>query len=224
MFDSKLSDNDPDDLNDAIIEIETLFDLKFEDNALWDVKTFGELCDIIIDNIQLSHSDTCTTQQAFYKLRAAISKSIGVVGVVPQTALTDILPKKHRIKYTEKIAVELDMKLSILSPPNFVTWTLMVILVSSLLGMFLRWKIGVPMFIFSVLGFYVSHKLGKELTLKTVGDLASEIARDEYLKSRRHPDTFNKNEMENVLINLFSNRLGLDKSLLTRDAALFHAR
>ncbi len=42
--------------------------------------------------------------------------------------------------------------------------------------------------------------------------------RENYLKSRRNPNTFNKNEIEKVLTDWFSNDLDLDKSKLTRDA------
>ena len=44
------------------------------------------------------------------------------------------------------------------------------------------------------------------------------MTRENYLKSRRNSKTFNKNEIEKVLTDWFSNDLDLDKSKLTRDA------
>lgn len=61
-------------------------------------------------------------------------------------------------------------------------------------------------------------KGGNELDLQTVGQVAEKMTRENYLKSRRNPKTFNKNEIEKLLTEWFSNDLDLDKSKLTREA------
>ncbi len=46
------------------------------------------------------------------------------------------------------------------------------------------------------------------------------MTRESYLKSIRNPSTFNKSKIEEILVDLFSNDLGIDKSKLTREAKL----
>lgn len=66
-------------------------------------------------------------------------------------------------------------------------------------------------------GFWFAQKVGKELHVKTVGELAKKITRENYVKSRRNPKTYNKNEIVNLLIGIFSENFGLDKSKLYMD-------
>jgi acyl carrier protein len=72
----ELKNVDSEDLDDVLMKIEKSFHFKFETTELKDVKTFGHLCDIIINKIQGKNIDDCTTQQAFYKLRDAIASSL----------------------------------------------------------------------------------------------------------------------------------------------------
>ena len=44
------------------------------------------------------------------------------------------------------------------------------------------------------------------------------MTHENYLKSRRNPKIFNREEIEKVLIDWFSDVLGVDKSKLTKDA------
>lgn len=69
----ELCNVDPDDISDVLIKIEKSFGFRFGDTELKDVKTFGELCDIITSKVPGENSSDCTTQQAFYKVRNAIA-------------------------------------------------------------------------------------------------------------------------------------------------------
>lgn len=71
---------------------------------------------------------------------------------------------------------------------------------------------------FSIAGLWLANKIGNELDLQTVGQVAEKMTRENYIKSRRNSKTFNKNEIEKVLTDWFSNDLYLDKSKLTREA------
>ena len=63
----------------------------------------------------------------------------------------------------------------------------------------------------------IEYKIGNELEVKTVGELAKKITRENYIKSRRNPKTFNKSEIEEILTDWVSNDLGIDKNKLERD-------
>jgi hypothetical protein len=91
-------------------------------------------------------------------------------------------------------------------------------LLASLVGLFFNWQIGLLGLAFFTAGLWFANKIGNELDLQTVGQVAEKMTRENYLKSRRNPKTFNKKEIEKVLTAWFSNDLDLDKSELTREA------
>ncbi|WP_126973239.1 hypothetical protein [Gynurincola endophyticus] len=220
MADYELNDIDPDDISDLLIKIEKSFDIKFGHTELIYISTFGELCDHVINKIQLDHSDDCTSQQAFYKLREAIVSTLQIDKEIITTdfSLAHILPKKNRHSLTKKIEDELGFKLNILRPPYWVTVTLFILLLASFIGLFFIWKIGLTTLLFSIAALRFANKFGNELDLETVGQVAGKMTRENYLKSRRTPKSFNRKEIEKILTDLFSNDLYLDKNELTREA------
>ncbi|MDR2271052.1 MAG: hypothetical protein LBF27_09125 [Sphingobacterium sp.] len=78
MADDELENVDPDDISDLLVKLEKSFDMKFESTELMHIFTFGELCDHITNKIQLAHSNDCTSQQAFYKLRDAMASILQI--------------------------------------------------------------------------------------------------------------------------------------------------
>ena len=138
--------------------------------------------------------------------------------LTPASELTELFPQKNRQLWTRQIEQQLDFKLHLLRPPNWVTWTLTVTLITSFFLIFFYWQAGLFGLIFSILAFKIAIKLENELDFQTLGQLAEKMTRDNYLKSRRNSKTFNKREIENVLTDLFVNNLSLDRHLLTREA------
>jgi hypothetical protein len=218
--DFELKNIDSEDIEDLLVKVETSFDIKFIGDELVHITTFGQLCDHISNKIQLDNSDDCTSQQAFYKLRDAISSTIQIDNKTISTdfALPDLLPKQTRLLRTKKLESHLGFKLNILRPPHWVTWTLAIIILASIFGLFFNWQFGLLGLAFSIAGLWVANKIGNELDLQTVGQVVEKMTRENYLKSRRNPKTFNKNEIEKVLTDWFSSDLGLDKSKLKREA------
>ena len=213
MTDYELKNIDSEDLED-IIKVEASFGIKFIDDELVHITTFGQLCNHIANKIQLDNAADCTSQQAFYKLRDAISSLLQVDNktISTDTSLIDIFPRSCRRSRSMKIEKHLGFKLNILRPPFWVTGTLFIIILLSLVGMIITWKIGLLVFVFSIFGLWFAYRIGNELDLQTVGQVAEKMTRENYIKSRRNPKTFNKKEIENVLIDWFSNDLDLDKS------------
>ncbi|MEO5642766.1 MAG: acyl carrier protein [Bacteroidia bacterium] len=220
MTDYELKNIDPDDISDLLVKVEKSFDIKFGDTELMNISTFGELCDHIANKIQLDNSDDCTSQQAFYKLRDTISSTLQIdnKSISTNFSLTDLLPRQSRRSQTKKMEEHLGFKLNILRPPHWVTGTLVIIVLASFVGLFFNWQIGLSGIVFSISGFWFANKIGNELDLQTVGQVAEKMTRENYLKSRRNPKTFNKKEIEKVLTDWFSNDLDLDKNKLTREA------
>ena len=208
------------EIGDLLVKVETSFDIKFVGDELVHITTFGQLCDHIANKIQLDNSDDCTSQQAFYKLRDSIATTLQIDSktISPDFILADLLPRKSRRSITKKIEKHLGFKLNILRPPHWVTGTLAIIFIASLIGLYFNWQIGLLGLGFSIAGLWLVNKIGKELDLLTVGEVAEKMIRENYLKSRRTPKSFNRSEIEKVLTALFSNDLDLDIRKLTREA------
>jgi hypothetical protein len=218
--DYELKNIDTEDIEDLLVKVETSFNIRFLGDELVDITTFGQLCDHITNKIQLDTTDDCTSQQAFYKLRDAISSTLEIDNKTISTdfLLADLLPRQSRHSRIRKVESHLGFKLHILQPAYWVIGILAVLLLASLVGLFVNWQIGLSGLAFSIAGLWVSNRIGNELTLQTVGQVAEKMTRENYLKSRRNPKTFNKKEIKKVLTDWFSDYFGIDKSKLKRDA------
>ncbi len=205
-------------MEDLLVKVEKSFNIKFVSNELVGLSTFGQLCDHITNKIELDHSDNCTTQQAFYKLRNAFSGTLNINNVKTDSLLYDILPRRNRISTVRKIENKLGFKLSFLRPRHFISGTLIIVLLASIVGLFINWRVGLLGLLFSIAGLSIASKFGKEIDIETVGELAVKMTRENYLKSRRNSATFNKSEIENILRGWFNKELDLDKTKLTREA------
>jgi acyl carrier protein len=220
MTDHKVENIDSEDAGDLLVKIEKSFDIKFGDTELMHIKTLGELCDHVINKIQLDNSDDCTTQQAFYKLRDAITTLFCVdnKAITTEVPLDNFLPRQKRKEQIKDLENYLNVHLNILRPPHWVTNTLLILLLVSIVGLFFKWEYGLLGLGISFSGLWFSNKIGNELDVQTVGQLAEKMTRENYVKSRRNPKTVNKNEIEKLLTEWFIDDLGLDKSKLTREA------
>jgi hypothetical protein len=201
--------------------VEKSFGFRFGDTELQDVKTFGELCDIITSKVPGENSSDCTTQQAFYKIRNAIADVLLLdkSGMTPDTDLKNILPRKIRRQSIKAIDKELSFKTNVLRPKHSITAILVVILIASFIGLFIFWKAALICLIFSITGSALATKFGNELDLLTVGQLADKISREHYLKSRRIATTANKKEIAQKVKELFIADLGIEEHQLTRQAS-----
>lgn len=91
---------DPDDISDVLAKVEKSFGFMFARTELESIKTFGELCDMVISKNQDESMDDCTTQQAFYKIKNVMGRSlhIGKENITPQTGLIQIFGREKRLK------------------------------------------------------------------------------------------------------------------------------
>lgn len=209
------------DITDLLFKVEKSFDITFANNELMHISNFGEFCDHITNKIELVNSEDCTSQQAFYKLRNAISTTLQIDSKIITTDLliSRILSKNNRRLKIAEIENHLGFQLNLLRPPHWVTTTLFIIFLMSFVGLFFDWKYTLLGLIISLGGFRIANKFGNEFDVPTIGSLVQKMARENYLKSRRDSDTINKKEIEKLLIEWFSLELGIDRVALTREAA-----
>ncbi|RZA00310.1 MAG: hypothetical protein EOP47_14380 [Sphingobacteriaceae bacterium] len=216
-----LNNSDPDDVHDVFIKVEQSFGIRFTTEDMNDVNTLGDFYNVVHKKIALEHQDSCTTQQAFYKLRNCIINSTDIKrqNITPQTNLKDVFPENERLWLVSIIEKELNLKLKILEPKQSVSLAVFIGVIASLITFFFSWQYALSgLVIFSAVGFF-ARKFGKELKVKTLGQLAEKISREHYLKCRRNISTLNHKEIDKKIQELFQHELDLDVAILTPQAS-----
>ncbi|ELY2011297.1 hypothetical protein ACLH3R_002313 [Flavobacterium psychrophilum] len=216
MKKNKLDVYDIENIEDCISEIEKMYNFKFEDNELESLKTFEEFCDLIIEKINLRNVESCTSQQAFYKLRNSLTetKLIEKENLNTETELKKIFPRKNRKQLIEKVENKLKMKLDIIKAPDYITTSLLIIGIASFVLLFFYWKIALVGISISVLGFYLCKWFGNELKVKSIKELVEKITSENYLEVRSEKNTINKTELKKILTNWISENSFIEKDKL----------
>jgi hypothetical protein len=220
--DDELKYVDKEDLVDVLFKIETSYNIRFGTYELKDVTTFGELCDIICNKVELPDSENCTSQQAFYKIRSTIAKTkfINESSITLETELKYLFPRSNRRQIVNTFEKELGFKTNLLNPPKALMIILCFLLVISFGFIFIKWTVGLPLFLFSILFCYLAKKFGKEMPVKTVRQLVMKLSRENYLNVRRDKQTVNRKEMVDQIKQLFIHETFLSSESLTREAPL----
>jgi hypothetical protein len=212
MASSELLSEHYEDIQDLIASVEREFEIKFYKNAFENIKSIGQLCDFLTEKIPLTDSETCTSQQAFYKIRSAFRNMDYVDPITPATPLADLLPRKDRIAKVRVLEREMEMNIGLLSPPDFISKTILFTALISVAGLFFDWRTFLPCLFFVIVAGIIALRFGKELNKETVSDLAKNLATYNYLAVRRDTSTINKKEFSRVLLDRLN--LNYDENLL----------
>lgn len=219
----ELKDFDFEDISDILVKIEKSFGLALKSDTFKNARTFGDLCDIISSKIDLEPAEDCTTQQAFYKIRESIAyiQLLDKKTITPNSELEELFPRKGRRHKILQIRKETGLSLKILEPKGWISFLLFLGLLASLVELFFNWKYGLLSLGTTIIGFQLANWFGKEFRVKNLGEAATMVARENYIKSRRNPKTANRQEIVAKIKELFRHDLDLDPSVLTSEAALF---
>jgi magnesium-transporting ATPase (P-type) len=207
---------DSDDLNDVLIKIEKSFGFEFEKEDLFDGMTYTQLVDCISNRITLEHSAGCTSQQAFYKLREALVTA-GITekeNITPDALLEDIFGNKNRKQSISKIRKLLGFKFNPFTIPDFIAFSMAIVIIASLIGLFFTWKFWYAI-AFATVVLYISGKLTTKFNHNTIRELLNSLIEDNYSKLRRNPGTYNKHEVALIVKSLFINNLAIEDEELT---------
>jgi len=220
LDDIKLNEYEDEDIFDVVVKLERSFAIKFDKDAFINVKTFGDLCDVIESYIKYDNKEDCTKQQVFYKIRTAISETqlIDKRLINLDTKLVDLFPQHNRRRQVKIFQRQLGINLKFLTYPGWLALTLIVGLLASFIAFFFDWKIAVSGITFFAIAFNIADKLGKDLEFETVKELTEKAATEHYVAIRRSKLTVNRNEILDTIKEAFSVRLAIDKEQLTRDA------
>ncbi|MEE1945572.1 hypothetical protein VRU48_10685 [Pedobacter sp. KR3-3] len=215
-------DIDLEDIEDLLDQISNSFSIEFVYGDFNHVKTFGEFCDVIVGKIRGENSDDCTSQQAFYKLKQAISKEFGwpVDMISTKLLLTEIFPKKDRRSKVKQLENHLGFKLDLLVAPYWVTCSLALLLLSSFGMFFFSWKIALVALGLSIFLLSLSNSLGNHLALETLGQLSKSVTNKHYTKVRRKENTVNRREVEEIIKDWFIEVFCIEREDLNKETQL----
>ena len=217
----ELCNVDPDDVSDVLVKVEKSFAFKFGSTELKDVKTFGELCDIITSKAQGENSNDCTTQQAFYKLRDAFADTLLIdkKSITPDTDLQMLFPRQNRRQKVKEVRIKLEARFDILEIKEWLKWTYFFGIVVSLFMFLFKWQYALSgLAFFSFLGWTLNKFFATEIAAQTIGQFVEKFARENYIEARRNPATINRIEIAKKVKDLFRTDLGLEDKTLTREA------
>ena len=210
------------DFGDTLLKLEKSFGIKYDDDCFKDAKTFGDICKIIESKLVFADKNDCTTQQAFYKVRRAISRTqnIAEVNIKSKTRLEKIFPRSTRRQRVKKFKQELGIPVNFLTIKRLLGWAIAFCFLLSIVAFFFDWQIAVGALTLSFMFYWTANKFAKELSILTVADLAEKISREHYSQARRHSGTANKNEIVKTIQNVFIADYLMDRADLTEDASL----
>ena len=208
-----LNDIDPENIDLVLQKIQGSFDIRFEQDDLDHVKTFSQLCDAVQKKVKQKNGEACTTQHAFYMLRHAINNTVAGTDkdlIKPQTKLSNVFPSDTRLQVIAEVEKELGFKMNLLKPKGAVVFAFSMLLGASLFSMYFLPVAGAAGTILAIVGLVLAGKFGKEMPVKTLGDLAEKIAREHYLNCRRNAAMVNRAEIAEKVKVLFEHDLALE--------------
>jgi uncharacterized membrane protein len=209
-------DLEVDDFEDIVIKIEKSLAIKFQADDFQNTHSYGDFIAVVLSKINAKPTTDSTPQQAFYKLRAAILAE-KQIEIKTDTPLADIFPRETRRQDIKAIEKRLDFKLDALAPKTLIIRLLILLVVVSLIGLFVRPQLGLIGIVSSIFLFEMAYRFGIEFPIYSVGELVSKMVKDNYNKSRRTPETANLEEIKKVVTTIFEEDLRLDKGALVAD-------
>lgn len=220
LDDIKLDEYESEDIFDIVVKLEKSFAIKFDKDAFLNVKTFGDLSDVVESYIKYDNKEDCTKQQAFYKIRTAISETqlVDKKIINLDTKLVDLFPRQNRRRQVKMFQRQLGVNLKFLTYPGWLALTLIIGVLASFIAFFFDWKIAITGIAFFAIAFTVADKLGKDLAIETVKELTEKAAAEHYVDMRSSKLTVNRNEILETIKEAFNTGLAIDKEQLTRDA------
>src|ERR1700760_4126502 len=120
----------PEVLDGMFCGIGESLDIKFQEQELGQVNTFGELCDLVYSKMPLEKVALCTTQQAFYRLRSEIARYHGLdtETIKPGSRLEHLFPCSDRRRLVRRFNKASGISVLYLRPAKWIVSLLLLVL------------------------------------------------------------------------------------------------
>lgn len=209
-----------DDFNDFIIQIEKSFKITLMEDDFFKGMTFGALCQCIHSKLNREDKGGCTSQQAFYKIRGVLATDNPAYTeiITPNTPLENVLGQNKK-EAVNNLKLKLGIQADLFETPVFIALPLSLIIFISFIAMFFKWEFAWA-FGGSILILYVASKITTNLRFKIIRELVDYLTVNEYNTVRRHTNTYNSNEIEKIVKQLFTNTCALEDDELTSESII----
>lgn len=213
---------DKEDLEDLLQIIEQTFAISFQNDDVSTVTTYGDLCKVIFNKIELQNLNDSVSLQCFQNLKKAIVSitSIDESSIKPDVPLEQIFPKTKRRRQIKRLKKSLGFEFNLLTPKGFIVISFLALMVTSFILMFLFRTIGFIGLITSFAGLLIASRLGNEFNVNTIRELSEKITAEHYTNARRWKNSFNKTELEKQIERLITNHLGIEKQQFKKQSSL----
>lgn len=205
MGSPKLSTYDYENIHDCVLAIEADYQLRFSEEELQNVPSIGAFIDLALGKITLENVESCTTQQAFYKIRAAIAKleTIDSRSITPSTEIQLLFPRKQRVFKILQLEKELGFKLYITEPHPLAMRILGIAFILSVIVSFIDFKTGFCGLFVSAFTMWCFSRFSKHLNVETMRSFIERVTCENYPMLRRRQGTVNKRELREIFLDKF---------------------
>lgn len=220
----KLSDNDPEDVCDCILEVFESFGRdNFPMDGQIEIATLGDLYEYVEKRLNGKHSPDCTTQQAFYKLRSAIAEVLQIDKntITPSSSLAALFPSKNRWKKMREVQQLMGIKTKLVEMSNWLFTVFVVMFLGSIVLFFFSWIYALITFGTLLLLQRIASIFNNKLCYPTLREASEYLMIFEYAAVRRNSDTVNLQEVQHVVNNVFIRKLAIEEKHLTAEEKLF---
>jgi len=218
--DIDLSNFDEEEVEDIILKLEKSFNFKFQQEAFRNVKTFGDLVNVFENELETEVSDDCTTQHAFYIIRAALVDQTRVSSnsVMLDSNLEEFFQLKSRRKSIKAFKKSLNVSAKLLTYPAWLQTIVGILAFVSIVLFLFDWRIAVVLLLFASLFHILAERLGNVLVVRTIRELTLLLTRENYAEVRGSGRRINKAEIFDVIVDCFSHSLAIDKDKIRRES------
>ena len=213
---------DKEDLEDLLLIIEQTFTISFKNDDLSQVITYGDLCKVIFNKIEMQNLNDSVSLQCFQNLKKSIVSitSIDESFIKPDVPLEQIFPKTKRRRQIKRLKKSIGFEFNLLTPKGFIVISLLVLMLTSFILMFPFRTIGFIGLITSFGGLLIASRLGNEFNVNTISELSEKIAAEHYTNARRWKNSFNKTELEKQIEKLITKHLDVEKHQFRKQSSL----
>lgn len=211
------------DVSETIKELCKMLGIKFVNNDLQHVKTFGDLCDAIINKIDLAEIEDCTSQQAFYKLRSAITANMPIIDknqIKPSAELKNIFHRGISSKEVKYIEQSLGFKIPVLKVKRALVLYMLIGIALSILAILIKFYFGLILSVPISIFYYFKFTNRNEFSVSTIEEVVESMKLYNYFQSRRNQDTLNRQELLKIIKYFFIKRLAIKPTELNDDTLI----
>jgi hypothetical protein len=158
----------------------------------------SSLQDILIQKTVDELNGEWTSDMAFHKIKSAMVRANGkeAKSITLETALVDLFPASSRRAEMKKLSDELGFPLEVLKPNSALYGTFIFLFFACIpFGIGMDWFFSGIVMVVCAVAIFIMGKTGNHFRMKTVGQMADDLAWKNYLKKKRTLEPVNTDDI-----------------------------